>query len=677
MSIRSWLSPPRRLLALFFFVTLAPAAGLVWLGWELLEQDRELEAQRVTERREFTATRIVGALQQEISAARQALADPARRLELAAENSVVAVLRPDGLDVHPAARLLYHPVVPPEPEAPDRPFQTAERYEFRDKDFSRAVDALRKLAGADDPAVRAGAYLRLGRIYRKTGQTDRALEAYDALSRVGEEVRIAGVPAELAARSARCSVLAQVGRPEDLRSEARTLFEGLASGRWRITKPLFELHAAQADAWLDSPPPSPPPPPSPAHGPDDLLALSEAVERLWEHWRAAQAGGPALPEFMIHGPAGRAFTMVAVPAGPSGPAGPATGPSTPSVDQAAVLVAGPEFTRRRWLAAAAAPVLEAQRVDISLLDGDGNLLLGAPPPRPNPSSLRLPADTGLPWAVVVSGREAPGDSARLASRRRLLMSGLGLVLLLVLASTYFVARGVSRELAAARLKSDFVSAVSHEFRTPLATLRQLTENLADGRVGGEERRLEYYGAQLRATSRLSRLVERLLDFGRMEAGAFRYRPEPVAPGELVRSVVDEFESVAATSGHRIHLAIEPGLPPISADREALAQAVWNLLDNAIKYSPGRPAVWIEVGREDGLLAIRVRDEGPGLPAEDRQGLFKKFVRGSAARETGVKGTGIGLAMVDHIVRAHGGRIRVDSAPGRGSVFAILLKLEGP
>jgi signal transduction histidine kinase len=163
----------------------------------------------------------------------------------------------------------------------------------------------------------------------------------------------------------------------------------------------------------------------------------------------------------------------------------------------------------------------------------------------------------------------------------------------------------------------------------------------------------------------------------MEAGAFRYRPEPVQAGELVRSVVDEFESVAATSGHRIHLEIEPGLPAVSADPEALAQAVWNLIDNAIKYSPGRPAIWIAVGRENGLLAIRVRDEGPGLPAEDRQGLFKKFVRGSAARETGVKGTGIGLAMVDYIVRAHGGRIRVDSTPGRGSTFTIHLETEGP
>ena len=260
-------------------------------------------------------------------------------------------------------------------------------------------------------------------------------------------------------------------------------------------------------------------------------------------------------------------------------------------------------------------------------------------------------------------------------RRRLLLSGLALAAILVLAGSTLVARAVSRELAVARLKSDFVSAVSHEFRTPLATLRQLTENLSDGRVGDEGRRQAYYQAQERATSRLSRLVERLLDFGRMEAGALRYRPEPLDLGKLVRSVVDEFEHVVADTGHRIEVKIDPKVLPVRADGDALAQVVWNLLDNAIKYSPGRPAVWIEVAGEDGQAAVRVRDEGPGILPEERKDLFREFTRGAAARAGGVKGTGIGLAMVNHIVRAHRGRIRVDSAPGQGSTFTILLKTE--
>jgi signal transduction histidine kinase len=245
----------------------------------------------------------------------------------------------------------------------------------------------------------------------------------------------------------------------------------------------------------------------------------------------------------------------------------------------------------------------------------------------------------------------------------------------VLAGSALIARAVSRELAVARLKSDFVSAVSHEFRTPLATLRQLTENLSDGRVGDEERRRAYYRAQARATARLSRLVERLLDFGRMEAGALRYRPEPLDLGGLVRAVVDEFEHVVADTGHRIELAVDPGVLPVRADREALAQAVWNLLDNAIKYSPGRPAVWIQVCEENGHAAVRVRDRGPGVLPEERKDLFREFTRGTAARAGGVKGTGIGLAMVNYIVQAHRGRVRVDSVPGQGSTFTILFRTE--
>jgi signal transduction histidine kinase len=252
---------------------------------------------------------------------------------------------------------------------------------------------------------------------------------------------------------------------------------------------------------------------------------------------------------------------------------------------------------------------------------------------------------------------------------------MALVAVLFVACSYLIGRTFSRELSLARLKSDFVSAVSHEFRTPLATLHQLTENLAEGRVADEERRLAYYEAQVRATGRLSRLVERLLDFGRMEAGAFRYRPEPVHLDEVVRSVVDEFEHVVNTTGQRIDLSIDAGLEPVRVDREALAQALWNLLDNAIKYSPDDSTVWIGVVREDRFVAIRVRDEGMGIAVEEQKDIFRKFVRGTSARDGTVKGAGIGLAMVDRIVRAHKGHVQVDSRPGQGSIFTIFLRME--
>jgi two-component system phosphate regulon sensor histidine kinase PhoR len=241
----------------------------------------------------------------------------------------------------------------------------------------------------------------------------------------------------------------------------------------------------------------------------------------------------------------------------------------------------------------------------------------------------------------------------------------------VIASSYFAGRAVSRELAAATLQSDFVSAVSHEFRTPLTSMKQFTEMLVeDDGLPAQERR-ECYAAQERATRRLSRLVESLLDFGRMEAGARPYRREPLDAGELVRTVVDEFRLDGRCTGFTIDCTVPDGAISIDGDREALAQALWNLLDNAVKYSGDSRIVRVAVEGGE-TVAIRVHDNGLGVAPAERQRIFEKFARGSSAGRAGVKGTGIGLAMVRHIADAHGGTVTVESRAGDGTTFRIEL-----
>jgi signal transduction histidine kinase len=647
----SWLRPPRLLLVLFLAVTLAPAAGLVWLGWRLLEQERALEAQRRLEHREHGADLIVGALREQLVASREGLAAPSRALQPEENDAVIVLFGVSSVRTHPPAQLLYDPSGgPPRAAAPRserQAFLAGERHEFQERNYAEAIRVFRKLTQSRDPAIRAGAYLRLARNLRKAGRAEQALLTYARLAEA-EDTRIDGVPAGLVARRARCSVLAELGRTGELRQEATALRGDLFGGRWRLTRPVFELHADQLFSWLD-----------PTSGNEEARsALSATAAWLWRQWQEARTNGPPVAETTTHAAHGRTVTVLA---------------RTQDLALTALL-AGPEYVRTRWVEGVS-KALQTHRVALCLRDGAGNVVLGPPPPAGRPRTLRAATDTGLPWTVVVTDAGPSSEDTPFSSRRRLLLYGLALAAILVLAGSSLVARAVSRELAVARLKSDFVSAVSHEFRTPLATLRQLTENLSDGRVRDEDRRQAYYQAQERATSRLSRLVERLLDFGRMEAGALRYRPESLDLGKLVRSVVDEFEHVVADSGHRIEVTIDPGVPPVRADGDALAQAVWNLLDNAIKYSPGRPTVWIEVAKEDGQAAVRVRDEGPGIAPDERKDLFREFTRGAAARAGNVKGTGIGLAMVHHIVRAHRGRVRVDSAPGRGSTFTILLKAE--
>ena len=143
-------------------------------------------------------------------------------------------------------------------------------------------------------------------------------------------------------------------------------------------------------------------------------------------------------------------------------------------------------------------------------------------------------------------------------------------------------------------------------------------------------------------------------------------------GELVRSVAGEFVNDTAASGHRIELQLDDESAPIHADRDALSLALWNLLDNAVKYSPGCRTVWIALVRREARVAISVRDEGLGIPPAEQTEIFRKFVRGAEAKANGIKGTGVGLAMVEHLVRAHGGDIRLESQPGRGSTFTLEL-----
>ncbi len=158
----------------------------------------------------------------------------------------------------------------------------------------------------------------------------------------------------------------------------------------------------------------------------------------------------------------------------------------------------------------------------------------------------------------------------------------------------------------------------------------------------------------------------------MEAGAFEYRFDPLDAGELVKGVVAEFQQEMATHDHRIELHLDGSLPPVRADREALGRALWNLLDNAVKYSPQSPTIRVELAREGESVAMRVRDRGVGIPVAEQKEIFRNFVRGSASEASQVRGAGIGLGMVQHIVRAHGGDVRLASAPGRGSTFTILL-----
>jgi signal transduction histidine kinase len=202
----------------------------------------------------------------------------------------------------------------------------------------------------------------------------------------------------------------------------------------------------------------------------------------------------------------------------------------------------------------------------------------------------------------------------------------------------------------------------------------MTELLADDRVVDERSRRLYLDVMQSETSRLGRLVENLLDFGRMQANRRHYEQEPFDFTELVRDTVRDYGEEVQRDGYSLELSGDHAPTLVAADREAFRSVIRNLLENAVKYSPDSRTVWIETGRQNGDVVLNVRDRGIGVPANEQRRIFDRFVRGEAAKRACIQGTGIGLAMVREIVEAHHGRVTLISEPGVGSTFAVQVPL---
>jgi signal transduction histidine kinase len=313
-------------------------------------------------------------------------------------------------------------------------------------------------------------------------------------------------------------------------------------------------------------------------------------------------------------------------------------------------------------------------VEIGLTDSTGRTLWGAP--QRDDAVSRALQDVGLPLTLHVAMTDVAATLNASRQRWNLLGAGFGLMVLVIVAASCLVFRSVSRELAVAHLRSDFVATVSHEFRTPLAAMRHLTELLEDGGASAEKLG-DYYRALGKETRRLQGMVEHLLDFGRMEAGRRGYQLREMDASALVRETVQEFREQAGSALRELQLTTPLEGPRIRADRAALVLAIRNLLDNAVKYSPASSPVTVSVARDSRGVSIAVEDQGPGISREEQRAVFRKFVRGTAAKALNVQGTGIGLTMAQRVARAHGGRIELMSTPGGGSRFTILLPAEIP
>jgi len=612
----------QRLLFLFLATILLPGVLLGVYGFRALYFERQLVVQQARERLEESMNAVERRLEQEFDVWRGALDHQNRFARLAAgTDSVVMVASDEGrLRVTPPNALLYSLGE----SAPISPFSGAlnevELLELRERNNAAAVDGYRRLLGTVSNPERTVVLHHLARTLNKTGRT---AEAKATFRRLEQEpaVRIGSLPSTLIAVHAL--------------GDWERLYGDLVGGRWELEKANYLYYSESTREHLEE---------------GESKARLEQLERRKLLLTEAAERFLRSPHSFDFTPEGYAVAIWRTE--------PLRG----------VLLGKQYLCERVW------PDLQRMAsAGIRLTGPDGQVLFGDEASERKPLLSRtLPFEPALrlhAWPL-----SDPGFDARALRERNFYIGMLLMLVCLVGFGSYLMGRILKTELSVAQMKSDFVSTVSHEFRTPLAGVHQLGEMLRDGRVKDDRRRQEYYEMIVKETERLGRLVENVLDFSRIEAGRKQYLLEPFAPSSWLRIVAEDFQAEVQGAGFKIESSIPDCLPDLVGDREALTTAVHNLLDNAVKYSADSRTVWLNAAGSVHGLSISVRDCGVGIAKPHQKRIFEKFYRGDPAHE--VKGVGLGLSLVNHIVASHGGKVEFESKEGEGSKFTIHLRNSG-
>ncbi len=585
----------------------------------------------------------------------------------------------------PLARLLFLPdgsegstALPPEPPL----LLLGQQSEFQQK---RHEDALLRyqeaLAQASSREAKAEALSAVARVQKKLNLLPAAIESYETMAReCGRTPMSSGIPYALAARLEVATLRAASGDPDGAAQTLVRLYEDLIGGGWAIDVSQYEFLAQQMaesmDAILSQDAPV-----EPYKNSFEVLRDKEKEQRaITDRLLAFQEN--ATPTLLSKIPRNtesptETFKRVALDIGEHMYLISLVGRPTRDGSQRGTwgLLLDSEYLKTRLLPSVIGQCIPSAGIQWVLRGRDDEVLLRSDHPESGWMTVRTDfARDFPPWSLELYQQSPRLLETLLTSRRGVYLYMFVLLAGILIFGLSLTIRIVTHELELGRMKSDFVSTVSHEFKSPLTSIRQLAEMLQSGRVGSEERRQRYYDVLVEQSERLAALIDNILDFAKMEEGKRRFECETVDVGPLLQDLVATIQQRVSHDGFAVQMKIDTPLPPVRVDRAAITQAIANLIDNAIKYSAGAKDVYVRGFLEDQYLVIAVQDLGMGIKSEEIDKVFERFYRGGDPLTRAVKGSGLGLTLVRQIVEAHRGSVQVQSEPGRGSTFSIRLPL---
>jgi signal transduction histidine kinase len=630
----------KRQILLFLVAILVPAGVLIGLAGRIMYQDRELAGKRAVDQRRAA----VDQLRRELSSRLETIKLQEINRLIRSPNSNGARGAQNPAVVFTAKLENNHLIFPWEMLPPDAPAskefvqhrQAGEAAEFIKKDYAAAAVAYRlALAAARYSGESAEARLLLARALSKTGKagnTGEALRQYRILLNDSTEARDEqGVAFRFYAAE---RLLAARREPDAVLTFLRKEVDGdglLTLPELYMIRSLFNsLPDTQIERKIS--------------GRIADMEQAAALARDFPRVRAQIESGaaPDRPAWVPYDP-----------------------PSNP--------LSRPPSSNAPWLVTMTPPQPPLSGLVLAVLSA-----------RVAPPGVKLQTHVAEGTALVDAlGEGFPGLHVEWAANRFLetglplgiWIAGLALVLGVAVFGGYLLLRDVNRDVRMTEVRSQFVASVSHELKTPLTAIRMFAETLAMGRSRDERTKSEYLETIVNESERLARLVDNVLDFSKIEQGKKIYRLRPTRLDEVAGSAVRALQFPLAQQGFQLHLSVQEDLPELQADPDAIQQAILNLLTNAMKYSGDAREIDLRLCARNGDAVIEVADRGLGLAPEEQKRVFEKFYRAPSHESRLIAGTGLGLTLVAHIAKAHGGRVEVESALGAGSTFCVVIPIK--
>jgi signal transduction histidine kinase/tetratricopeptide (TPR) repeat protein len=546
----------------------------------------------------------------------------------------------------------------------------AETAEFLDDDLDRALQKYRQAQGvASSDAARGLVLMRVGRTLFKLRRFDEGITQYRAvLALPAQTVDSHGIPLAVNALLQIRDGLAALGRPADAQPYERDLLQLVADHPWDVDEgyPYFLGRALEG-----------------ARTPNEELrtkaaALTERAAMI--QWIQREVRPRLAPEMTTGNWTGAAAHRLAVSRDTTAVLiGYVPFPGGAGSSASAVLgyEIRPEYVGGLLLASVLKTVNLGEEMRVAVLPGRRGNDTGTSANGPAPLAL-AELDAVLPGWTVALFHEDGRSIDQLVRRERWIYGTLiaGMVGVLIVGVGLTI-RASAREAELSRLKTEFAANVSHELKTPLALIRMFGETLESGIVTDEAKRQEFYTIIRRESDRLTHLINNVLDVARIDAGTKQYAATEGDVVAVVREAIDAYQPLFDRLGFTVENQLPPAPVFLSMDRDAIAQALINLFQNAIKYSGDVKKIAVSVVAQGDIVRVSVADRGVGIDRADVPRIFEKHYRVRAARSGAPPvsgGSGLGLSIVKHAVEAHGGRVEVETTPGQGSTFTLVLPL---